>query len=380
MNEIVMDTVMRGKLIESFKKVPDFRVLGRVNHTLIDILVISVLAVISGREDWDEIADYGVMKEEWLRTFLELKNGIPSHDTFNRVFQLLDAEAWEKAFREWIINAFDKDLGNLISIDGKTSIGSKDGKLGKRAIHMVSAFASEQELLLGQVATDEKSNEITAIPALLEDLDITDCLVTIDAMGCQTEIAEKIIDGGGDYFLAVKKNQKHLYENIEWLFKYAASEDDLQQAFETFDAQHGRFDTRQCSVLSYDGFLEKKAWKGLSHIVKVYRESENPHTGKISKDTRYYITSQTSCTPKSALTASRSHWGIENHLHWALDVTFNEDASRTRLGHAARNLGLLRRIALMLLKRVEAPKLSIKRKQFKALMDNDFALEVLKTI
>jgi len=245
---------------------------------------------------------------------------------------------------------------------------------------MVSAFASEQQLLLGQVATDEKSNEITAIPALLEDLDITDCLITIDAMGCQTEIAEKIIDKGGDYFLTVKKNQKGLYENIEWLFKYAASEGDLAQATETFDANHGRFDTRHCWVLPYDGFLEKKAWKSLSHIVKVYRESENPHTGKISKDTRYYITSLTSCTPNLALATSRSHWGIENHLHWALDMTFNEDASRSRLGSAARNLSLLRRIALMLLKRIELPKHSIKRKQFKALMDNDFALDILQAI
>lgn len=375
-----MNKVMQSKLVESFKKVPDFRVIGRVEHALIDILVISVLAVMSGQEDWDEIADYGVAKESWLRSFLELKNGIPSHDTFNRVFQLLDAEAWEKAFREWVTHAFDKELGNIISVDGKSIVGSKDGKLGKRAIHMVSAFASEQELLLGQLATEEKSNEITAIPALLEDLDITDCLVTIDAMGCQTEIAEKIIDGGGDYFLAVKKNQKHLYENIEWLFKYAASEGDLLQAVESFDAQHGRFDTRQCWVLPYDGFLEKRAWKGLAYIVKVYRESENPHTGKLSKDTRYYITSQTFCTPTSALAASRLHWGIENHLHWALDVTFNEDASRSRLGHAAQNLSLLRRIALMLLKRVELPKLSIKRKQFKALMDNDFALDVLQAI
>lgn len=375
-----MNEVMRGKLIESFKKVPDFRVIGRVEHALIDILVISILAVISGREDWDEIADYGVAKEGWLRSFLELKNGIPSHDTFNRVFQLLDAEAWEKAYREWIINTFDKDIGNLISVDGKSIVGSKDGKLGKRAIHMVSAFASEQQLLLGQVATDEKSNEITAIPVLLEDLDITDCLITIDAMGCQTEIAEKIIDKGGDYFLAVKKNQKGLYENTEWLFKYAASEGDLAQGTETFDANHGRFDTRYCWVLPYDGFLEKKAWKSLSHIVKVYRESENPHTGKISKDTRYYITSLTSCTPNLALATSRSHWSIENHLHWALDVTFNEDASRSRLGSAARNLSLLRRIALMLLKRIELPKYSIKRKQFKALMDNDFALDILQAI
>lgn len=375
-----MNEVMRSQLIESFKTVPDFRLEGRVEHALIDILVISMLAMISGREDWEEIADYGVEKEAWLKSFLSLKNGIPSHDTFNRIFQFLDAEAWEKAFREWVSNAFDKDLGNIISIDGKSIIGSKDGKLGKRAIHMVSAFASEQQLLLGQVATDEKSNEITAIPALLDNLDITDCLVTIDAMGCQTEIAEKIIAGGGDYFLSVKKNQKGLYENIEWLFRYAASEGDLNEGTETFDAKHGRFDTRRCWVLPYDGFLEKKAWQGLSHIVKVYRESEHPHTGKVSKDTRYYITSQPSCTPESALATSRSHWSIENHLHWALDVSFSEDASRTRSGNAARNLSLLRRIALMLLKRVDAPKLSIKRKRFRALMNNDFALDVLKAI
>lgn len=375
-----MNEMMRSSLVESLSVIPDPRVIGRTSHKLIDILVISVLAVISGRKDWEEIADYGLMKADWLKDFLSLENGIPSHDTFNRVFEIVESEAWEKAFIGWVAKVFDQGEGKIIAIDGKSIRGSKDRKLGKRAIHMVSAFASEQELLLGQLATEEKSNEITAIPELLNHLDVSDCLVTIDAMGCQTEIAQKIVDLGADYFLAVKKNQKRLYENVTWLFNYAASEADLPQAVETFEAEHGRFDTRRCWVLDYDGFLEDKAWQGLSKIVKVFRKSEDPLTGKVSKDSRYYITSADTFSPDMALRASRLHWGVENHLHWSLDVTFKEDASRARAGHAARNLSLLRRTALNLLKRVEVPKLSIKRKQFRALMDDSFALTVLNAI
>jgi predicted transposase YbfD/YdcC len=375
------ETIMVSSLVSCFAAVPDPRVVGRTKHKLLDILVMSVLAVISGSEDWEGIADYCEAKSDWLSSFLSLEHGIPSHDTFNRVFQLLDAEAWENAFRSWISQAFKIEDGNIINLDGKTLRGSKDSKLGKRAIHMVSAFASEQELVLGQLATEEKSNEITAIPALLKTLDISACLVTIDAMGCQKEIAGLIVERQGDYFIGVKKNQAKLYENISWLFDYAAKEGHLRSAVQSFDATHGRYDTRRCSVFEYDGFLEDSAWPGLAFIVMIERELEDPRTAKVKKQKRYYITSDPSCTPEKALRTSRLHWDIENLLHWTLDVTFKEDHSRARLKHAALNLSVLRRMVINMLRKVDSPKkLSLKRKRFKALMDNAYALKVLNAI
>lgn len=361
-------------LVECFKEVEDPRVIGRTSHKLIDILVITVLAVICGCETWTEIADYGNAKKDWLKELLNLENGIPSEDTFNRVFQHLDVKEWEDAFRNWVSGMVNLGMGSIVSLDGKSLRGSKDSRLGKKAIHMVSAWASESQLVLGQLATEEKSNEITAIPELIKTLELKGCIITIDAMGCQTEIAREIVDAEADYFLAVKKNQKNLYESVEWLFKYADKEEDLETAFEDFEAKHGRYDTRRCWVLAYDGSLDKTNWKKLRHVIKVQRESENPCTGKTSKDTRYYISSLESCSPEKGLYISRKHWGIENHLHWRLDVCFKEDANRTRTGYAAQNLSLVRRIALISLKNINlGKKLSIKRKQFRALMDNSFA-------
>lgn len=380
LNDALINEFTCNKLVESFQHIPDPRVTGRSSHKLMDVLVISILAVISGSSTWNEIEDYGKAKQAWLAEFLSLEQGIPSHDTFNRVFQILKPEVFEHAFREWIIACFDKGDGNIIAIDGKSLRGSKDGKLGKKAIHMVSAFASEQNLILAQVATEEKSNELTAIPKLIDSMDIEDCMITIDAMGCQTAIAEKIVAAGGDYFLAVKNNQKKLYESLVWLFGYADSEGDLAEACETFDAKHGRFETRRCWVMPYDGFLDKVQWEGLVYIVKVQRESVNVVTGKKSKETRYYITSDAECTPEKALHISRSHWGIENNLHWMLDVTFKEDHSRARKANAAHNFGILRRMALTLLEKADAPRMSIQRRRYRASMDNDFALKVLNAI
>lgn len=368
------------RLVKCFKEVKDPRVVGRTSHKLIDILVITVLAVICGSKTWTEIADYGHAKETWLKDLLDLENGIPSEDTFNRVFQHLDVKEWEQAFRNWVSGMLKLDVGSLVSLDGKSLKGSKDGRLGKKAIHMVSAWASESQLVLGQLVTEEKSNEITAIPELIKTLDLEASVVTIDAMGCQTEIAKEIVEAKADYFLAVKKNQKGLYESVKWLFRYAEEEQDLVEAFEDFEAKHGRYDRRRCWVLPYDGSLDKSNWQGLSHVIKVQRESENPCTAKRTKDTRYYISSLKNCSPERGLYISRKHWGIENQLHWRLDVTFKEDANRTRTKHAAQNLSLVRRIAMMALKSIslkkKSKKLSIQRKQFRALMDNSFALQV----
>lgn len=372
-----MEEVAKKSLIDCFEEVPDPRVIGRTSHKLMDILVITVLAVICGAETWTEIADYGEAKKDWLKEFLELANGIPSEDTFSRVFQNLDPNAWETAFRTWIGGIVSLTIGSIVNIDGKSVRGSKDGRLGKKAIHMVSAWASEGQMILGQQATDKKSNEITAIPELIKVLELEGCIVTIDAMGCQTEIAETIIEAGADYFLAVKKNQKNLYESVEWLFEYAKEENDLAIAYEDFEVKHGRYDTRKCWVLAYDGCLDETIWKDLRQVVKVERESENPRTGKRSKDTRYYISSLVTCTPERGLHVSRQHWGIENHLHWALDVTLHEDANRTRTKHAAQNLSVVRRMALMALKQIKLPKISLRRRQFKALMDNAFAHKIV---
>ena len=364
-------------LVECFKEVEDPRVIGRTSHKLIDILVITVLAVICNCKTWTEISDYGNAKENWLKELLDLENGIPSEDTFNRVFQHLDIKEWEHAFRNWVSGMVNLEMGSIVSLDGKSLRGSKDSRLGKKAIHMVSAWASESQLVLGQLVTEEKSNEITAIPELIKTLELKGCIVTIDAMGCQTKIAKEIVEAEADYFLAVKKNQKNLYESVKWLFRYAKEEQDLALGFEDFEAKHGRYDTRRCWVLAYDGALDKTNWKELRQVIKVERKSENPHTGKTSKDTRYYISSLETCSPERGLYISRKHWSIENQLHWRLDVTFKEDANRTRTGHAAQNLALVRRIALITLKNVNpSKKLSIKRKQFRALMDNSFAWQV----
>ena len=342
------------------------------HHNLDDIIFIAIAAVLSGAESWNEIECYGEMKEEWLKEVLELPNGIPSHDTFNRLFSALDADELEKCFLNWIKSVNEITKGEVISIDGKTIRGSK--RLGfKTATHIVSAWADKNELVLGQMKVDEKSNEITVIPRLLENLLLKGCIVTIDAMGCQKKIARKIISKQADYILAVKENQKELFEDVQDSVRVLNPSDES----EDIDYGHGRIETRKCYVLTDSSLVEEATkWKGLTSIIRIERERYFKATGKKEIESSYYISSL-----KDALVinnGARKHWGIENKVHWVLDVAFNEDQSRKRAGNAAQNFSTLNRIALNLLKKDDA-KIGIKGKRKMIGWNNDYVFKVLKS-
>jgi len=340
-------------------------------HHLNDILFIAIAAILSGAESWNEIEYYGEMKEEWLKDVLQLPNGIPSHDTFNRLFSALDSDEFEKCFLNWVKSVNKITKGEVVSIDGKTIRGSK--KLGfKTATHIVSAWADKNELVLGQIKVEEKSNEITAIPKLLENLLIQDCIVTIDSMGCQKKIARKIVSKQADYILAVKENQKELYEAIQDSFRVLKPSD----TSEDIDYGHGRIETRKCFVLTDLSLVETATkWKGLTSIIKIERERYFKATGKKETESGYYIS-----TLNDALVINkgvRKHWGIENKVHWVLDVAFNEDHSRKRAGNAAQNFSTLNRIALNLLKKDDA-KIGIKGKRKIIGWNNNYVFKVLQ--
>lgn len=350
-------------------------------HPLINIITIALCAIIAGAEAWTDVESFGHSKKEWLSRFLDLKNGIPSHDTFGRVFAHLDPEQFQACFLSWVQAVFTVTEGQVVAIDGKKLRRSYDKTLGKAAIHMVSAWAAANELVLGQVKVDDKSNEITAIPALLALLDITGCIVTIDAMGCQTEIARQIIDQGGDYLLAVKENQGNLYDDVVLFFDLAQQNDFAKvthTAHQTVNSGHGRIEKRQCWVISgVDSlsFLRNHGnWKGLQTIVMI--QSERHLDGQVSQETRYFISSLAN-DAQQILAAKRSHWGIENKLHWVLDVAFREDDCRVRQEHAAQNLAVLRHMALNLLKREKSFKGGVKAKRLRAAWNDDYLLKVL---
>jgi len=371
----------RISMVEHFGQIEDPRVGPALLHKLIDILVIALCGVISGADSWVEIEAFGQAKEGWLRSILELPNGIPSHDTFGRVFALLDPEQFSASLVQWTQAVSTITRGQVIAIDGKVVRRSHDRRLGQKAIHMVSAWATENQLSLGQVKTDDKSNEITAIPELLGLLDISGCVVTIDAMGCQREIADQIIDQGADYVLAVKENQKGLYHRIQQFFGYgqATSFRHLDHDyFEKSGKDHGRQEKRQCWALAaseWRFFLDHEArWPHLQTIIQI--RAHRSIDGITTEETRYYISSL-GADAKQLLQAVRSHWGIENSMHWVLDVAFREDESRVRTGHAPQNLSLLRRLAADLLRHEKTAKCGIKARRMKAGWDTAYLLKVL---
>ena len=324
---------------------------------------------------------FGKAKKDWFSRLLELPNGIPSHDTFGRVFARLDPVQFEECFEEWVHAVNDVTGGQVVAIDGKTLRRSHDGVAGKSAIHMVSAWASVNRLILGQTKVDERSNEITAIPELLSTLDVSGCTVTIDAMGCQKDIATTIIDQGADYVLALKENQPQLHQDVTDTFEQARQTgfDYLDHDFhETVNKGHGRIETRRCWSVSDPDHLsyinDRNEWTKLTSVVMI--ESERIEDGKTSIQARYYISS----LPNDArvlLASVRTHWGIENSVHWVLDVAFGEDDSRVRQGNAAQNLSVLRRMALNMLKRETTSQGGVAAKRKRAGWDEDYLLLVL---
>ena len=366
---------------EHFSKVVDPRKDRTKDHKMIDIISIAICAVICGAEGWVDIELYGNSKLQWLSTFLELPNGIPSHDTVGRVFSMIDAQQFQLAFWEWVWAVNDIIKGQIINIDGKCLRGSDDQKLGKRAIYMVSAWAAENELVLGQCKVDEKSNEITAIPELLKLLDISGCIVTIDAMGTQTNIAKTIVEGGADYVLSVKENQGHLFEDISVLFAVDQAQNFKYASFEykrIVNKGHGRIEVRECWSTSNPAYLnlirKVENWAGLQSIAMVV--CTRIIGEKETKEARYYISTLPSQAER-ILQAVRKHWSIENKLHWVLDVALNEDRSRVRKDQSPENFAVLRHIALNLLKQEKTAQGGIHAKQLQAGWKEDYLLKIL---
>ena len=368
-------TTQFGSLKKHFRPLKDPRVVGRARHRLIDIIVMAICGVIANCDDWPDIAQFAQQRESWFRRFLTLPHGVPSHDTFERVFAALDPRVFERCCVAWLAEVAQLVNVGHIAIDGKTLCGS--AAAGLKPLHLVSAWATQAQVSLGQVAVDGKSNEITAIPKLLELLELHGALVTIDAIGCQKAIAKKIVAGGGDYILIVKNNQPGLLSDIQETVNRAFDDEidaEKMRQCTTTDEGHGRVEQRSCLVITdLSGIRDQAQWPHLRVVGMSYRE--RTINGHVTMEAHYFIGSRRMGARRYAQ-ALRGHWGIENQLHWQLDVSFREDANRVENRHGAENLALMRKLALGLLKQ-HPRKDSLARKRKAAALNTNFLAEIL---
>lgn len=372
-------------LLGRFSLIPDPREDRGLRHRLVDVLFIAMVAMVSGADDAEAMEDFGDANEAWFRGFLALPHGIPSQDTYLRVFAILDPSTVQSLFRDWVAGLRTVWDGGHVAIDGKTLRRSFEAASGGKSIHMVSAWLSEQGLVLGQVKVAEKANEIVAIPELLRLLDIRGVTVTIDAMGCQRAIAAQIVDQGGHYVLSVKDNHPKLLEQIERFFQAAGGEakpsGDPSRAVETHqevDAGHGRVETRMCwFTRDLRDVAQRADWAGLNGIAMVRRERSDKRTGATSIEHAYFIVAHPHATAGSVARVVREHWGIENSLHWVLDMTFDEDRCRVRAGNAAENLAILRHMVMNLMRTAPGKKRSMVKRRQRCAWDRNFMLSVL---
>ena len=365
-----------------FKKIEDPRVERQKYHSLEAILVISICATLCDCDTWVDIADFAEDHQDWFAQFLDLPYGVPSHDTLGRVFALINPVLFEEVFVQWVRKTFKIQEGEVIAIDGKTIRGSQKGGRKGTGLHMVSAWASQTGIILGQIATKEKSNEITAIPKLLENMDFKGCTITIDAMGCQRAIVEKIKEGEGEYCIAVKRNQKKLHEELQSIFTdercRTLEHNALDGYFETVEKAHGRIEKRQYYSLCANEWLsEENQWKGCQSVNLVL--SERIYREETSQESRFYISSH---LPIASINGPiiRQHWSIENNLHWVLDVVFNEDYLQTKIKNAAQNLSLIKKFSLNLLKQETSFKGGMRRKRKKAGRDFAYLFKVISPL
>lgn len=369
-----------GSLVEHFGSLEDPRVVGRTRHKLMDIILIAICGTICNADNWVDIEAFGHAKEEWLRTFLELPSGIPSHDTFGRVFAMIDPEQFQACFHGWVQAAVSLTEKQVVAIDGKTARRTHDREAGRSSLHMISAWATENQLVLAQRAVEEGHNEIHELPALLRLLDVSGCIVTIDAIGCQREIAQQIRDQGGDYVLAVKGNQPKLEEGIISIFStVSAKPESIRfQRVRSVEKGHGRIETREVWTVSDPEYLNwidpDHRWPGMRSVAMVI--ATRRQGDDVSHATRYYVSSLDG-SAETIAGAIRSHWGVENSLHWVLDVAFDNDGTRVRTGHAPANLTVLQHIALNLIKQDKTARKSVKGRRLLAAWDNDYLWTVL---
>jgi len=371
---------MDNSLFTHFNELSDPRLDRKKEHPLINILLIAICGVICGAEDWVAIARFGKLKEAWFSQFLDLSHGIPSHDTFNRVFSLLDQEHFSQCFSEWVSQWANK-IKEVIAIDGKAMRGTKNKVHNLGPLYLVNAWCCANNVVLGQVPVDNKSNEITAVPKLLDMLDTSGAIVTRDAMGCQKDIAAKIKEKGGDYIFGLKGNQGNLYDDIS-LYMSSIERQEVKvdyQHHQTIDGEHGRIETREywvCDVI--DWLPEKSKWDGLNSVamVKALREIN----GEQSVEYRFYISSLSIKKYKQFTQAIRQHWQVENSLHWCLDIGFDEDRWKSKIGNCAANMAIINKIALNLLKQEKSAKVGIKNKRLSAGWDENYLLKVLGVV